>query len=169
MLEVSRGVLDRNKLGETNVHLIHADVRKWNFTNGGFDLIVTNFVLDCFPPHDLSAVTETIASIAAPNATWLVSDFCEPPVGPSKWRAQIILTMMYSFFQRATGIAAGRLVAPDSFLSGAGFTLQRRVYFDWGMLHSDLWEFRPRLSARSKFREQRHAAIHEKRHAMDVV
>jgi len=56
-----------------------------------------------------------------------------------RWRARLILWSMYRFFRVATRLPARRLTAPDPFLAEAGFALQARRVFEWGLLHSDCW------------------------------
>jgi hypothetical protein len=70
----------------------------------------------------------------------LLADFHEPPSGLAKWRARLILETMYLFFRWMAGLPAARLTPPDKALAEAGFVLRERRFFDWGLLHSDLWE-----------------------------
>ena len=126
--------------GHSSVKFIHADIFDWKFPEGNFDLIVTNFFLDCFTADQLQTVINKLANSAAVEATWLLSDFCEPPTGWKKWRARWILASMYLFFRLATKLPAANLTQPDPFLSAAGFQLIDRKFYDWGLLHADLWK-----------------------------
>jgi ubiquinone/menaquinone biosynthesis C-methylase UbiE len=123
----------------TIVGFIHADILTWKPPNRKFDLIVTNFFLDCFPPDQLTTVIRILADAATHNASWLLADFCEPPTGWKKWRARWILASMYLFFRAATKLPASHLTPPDPYLLQNGFTLQNRAFYDWGLLHADLW------------------------------
>lgn len=125
--------------GASNVNFLHADIFDWAAPRGEFDLIVTNFFLDCFTPRQLSIVIEKLASAAKSEATWLLADFCEPPNGWKKWRARTILASMYLFFRLAARLPARRLAAPDNFLTAHGFALVERLRYDWGLLHADFW------------------------------
>ena len=139
MLKVARrqwldagGSMDR-------IGFIHAALPGWKPEPGTFDLIVTHFFLDCFPPRLLAQVLGTIARGAQPGAHWLVADFRVPERGWLRWRAQLILASAYAFFRVATKLPAKQLTAPDEFLRGFGFELCRRRITEWGLLHSDLW------------------------------
>jgi ubiquinone/menaquinone biosynthesis C-methylase UbiE len=138
MLEAAKNRLRAANLSDARVEFIHADILKWNAASQ-YDLIATHFVLDCFRPDQLDRVSTQLASMAAPGANWLLSDFQEPSAGPAKWRARAILEMMYLFFRWATALPASKLTPPDEFLARRGFSLSRRKTFDWGLLHSDLW------------------------------
>lgn len=145
-LDASEKMLSESKRSiacATEVQFIHADIFDWEVAETNFDLIVTNFFLDCFTPNQLQTVVAKVATAATPDAIWLLSDFCEPPAGWKKWRARWILASMYVFFRLATKLPAANLTPPDPFLSAAGFRLIDRVLYDWGLLHADLWKRSP--------------------------
>jgi ubiquinone/menaquinone biosynthesis C-methylase UbiE len=141
-LDASAKMLEEAKrahASNTNIRFVHADIFTWDPPLGAFDLIVTNFFLDCFGPEQLAQVVPKLASAASPDAIWLLSDFCEPPAGWRKWRARWILQSMYLFFRFVTKLPARRLTPPDPFLNAIGFRLIERSCHDWGLLHSDYW------------------------------
>ncbi len=146
VLDVSRGMLNqarrRWRQGSDGpvVNFIAADAREWAGPRGKFDVVVTNFFLDCFAPDDLKRVIENLSAVAAPGATWLVSDFKVPPAGWRHWRARFVLALAYGFFRIATDISARRITPPDEYLRAAGFVLRRRTGFNFGLLHADLWQ-----------------------------
>ena len=115
------------------------DVTTWEPPRGEFDLVVSNFFLDCFRPDQIELIAERISAALTDNARWLIADFCEPRRGWRKWRARIILQTMYWFFRRATALPAKRLTAPDTILARHGFELQTRRTFECGLLQSDAW------------------------------
>jgi hypothetical protein len=121
------------------VECVRADFLKWDPPHGGFDLIVTNFFLDCFPPEELAAVVEKLGRTAAPDADWLLADFEIAAVGPARWRSKVIVAMLYRFFSIVTGLRARALAPPDGDLEKAGFTRHRRITRDWGLLKSEWW------------------------------
>ena len=41
--------------------------------------------------------------------------------------------------RRVTRLPAARLTPPDALLAQQGFKLRERRFFEWGLLHSDLW------------------------------
>ncbi len=121
------------------VTFVHANFLEWDAPRGKFDLIVTNFFLDCFPPEELAAVVEQLGWHAAPDAEWLLADFQIAPAGPARWRSRAILALLYRFFRVVTGLRANALVPPDDALGKAGFTLHRQVTREWGLLKSEWW------------------------------
>ena len=145
-LDASEKMLSESKrsiTAATQVEFVHANIFDWPIPEQKFDLIVTNFFLDCFTPNQLQTIVRKLADAATPDATWLLSDFCEPPRGWKKWRARWILASMYLFFRFATKLPAGKLTPPDPLLSAAGFQLTDRKLYDWGLLHADLWKRTP--------------------------
>lgn len=140
MLQGTQARLKQEGIGAEGGRFIHANVLAWIPPAAEFDLIVTNFFLDCFPPEALETVLSRVTGAAAPSARWLVADFREPPAGWRRWRARGILRLMYWFFRRATALPAKQLTPPDVILQRSGFKLVGRRLHDWGLLHSDLWE-----------------------------
>jgi len=131
---------------EERMKFCHAELPAWEPPHGEFDLIVTNYFLDCFPPALLRAVIETLAKGAAPQAQWLVADFAVPEKGIRRWRAKTVLRLAYTFFRIATRLPARKLCPPDPELERVGFCLRHRRTFNADLLHADLWE---RQTARS--------------------
>ena len=128
------------------VHFLQADLcgnstdcLQNQFTPGAFDLVVTHFFLDCFPPAQLEAIIEKIIGFTAPHATWLLADFRVPESGLARTRAKAILWLAYTFFRIVTRLPAKRITPPDSFLEQHGFALEKRMICEHGLLHSDLW------------------------------
>lgn len=125
--------------GASNVSFVRADIFQWEGPRGKFDLVVTNFFLDCFTSEQIETVVTKLAGAATPKATWLLSDFWQPSAGWKGWRARWILGSMYFFFRFATKLPANRLTPPDAFLRQTGFELIERKYYDWELLHADCW------------------------------
>jgi len=118
------------------------DLREWDSRYEPFDLIITNFLLDCFAAGELQQVINRLAATTTPQARWLNADFTVPSRGWQRVRAQVGLKIAYGFFRWTTGISANRIVDPAAFLCAAGFTLSAREQFDHGLLYSELWERR---------------------------
>ena len=140
MLACARARVKAHGLRDAAIEFIQADALNWQPPAAQFDLLVTHFFLDCFRAEHLAVLVPRLAAAAAPEARWLLADFCEPPSGFAKWRARWILHAMYFFFRRATRLPAARLTPPDPFLGRCGFALRKRRRFDWGLLHADVWE-----------------------------
>jgi ubiquinone/menaquinone biosynthesis C-methylase UbiE len=140
MLDRARSRVQAQGLRAERVDFVHADVFDWRAPVEKFDLLVPHFFLDCFRADQLAQLIPRLSNAAAPGAQWLLADFRQPTSGVAKWRARGILYAMYLFFQKVTCLPASRLTPPDAFLRQSGFVLRERSLFEWGMLHSDLWQ-----------------------------
>lgn len=129
----------RRARGPHAIEFVCSDVLAWRSPERQFDLVVSNFFLDCFRAEQIEHIVNRVSQAAQEQACWLIADFREPPRGWRKWRARLILRSMYWFFRWATSLPADRLSAPDRFLAQNGFCLQARRSFEWGLLGSDLW------------------------------
>ena len=145
VLDSSAGMIDqarrrcRTRSCEHHTTFIVADLRDGPPAEGMFDLVVTNFFLDCFAPDELARVIHNLGAAAAPTATWLLSDFTTPRAGWRRLRARMVLALAYGVFRAATGISARRITSPDEGLRAAGFTLGGRDEFNHGLLRADVW------------------------------
>lgn len=133
-----------------SVEFIHGDVRAWSPPSGGFDLIVTQFFLDCFPRQELEALIPLIAEAGNLDAHWLNADFQLAPTGWWRWRSRVILWLLYRFFRITTRLSARELVSPDPFFQKAGFHLHRLKEMEWGLLKSEWWQRDRSGSCRSR-------------------
>lgn len=122
------------------IAFLRHDVLTWAPPPNEFDLIVTNFFLDCFAADQLQTLLPRLASCAQKEAQWLISDFRVPAGGLARWRARWIIAVMYCFFRRVTRVGARTLTPIDALLEQEGFVLRRRQLSDWGLLHADLWQ-----------------------------
>jgi len=143
MLDQARRHLRWHRLKSNRVEFIHADILGWQPPQNHYDLIVTNFFLDCFRPDQLEVIIPKIAASATPFANWLTADFQIPAAGWRRIRARIILRLLYVFFGVTTRLPAAKLTKPDPLLLKAGFALRRRDQNEWGLLHSDWWPRQP--------------------------
>lgn len=139
MIDHARRHMRHFGLSEDRVSFIHENALNWKPRLSDYDLIVTQFFLDCFPANELRSVVGEIALSSTTDAKWLVADFREPVSGWRRARARFMLRVMYWFFRNATGLAARELTNPDLLLCSAGFLLKTRRISEWGLLHSDLW------------------------------
>jgi len=140
MIEEARREVKRNGLGDERVTFELKDALTWQPPFGVFDLVVTNFFLDCFRHDELGKLISTVAASASDDARWLLVDFRLPNCGWRKWRAKAVLALMYAFFRVTTGLSASRLTPPTGFLEAAGFRLVDQRLANFGLVHSDLWQ-----------------------------
>lgn len=140
MLQLARRRVERElpELAQ-GVRFFHQDITSWKAPERRYDLLVTHFVLDCFPEPALTGIIRKLASAATDDATWLLADFCVPPNGMAKIRARAWLAAMYFFFRATARIPANELIDPDPLVRAERFGLARRHLFRNGMLKSDRW------------------------------
>jgi len=146
-LDASAGMLARARLrmereaGPTsNVEFIQADVLDWPVRAQEFDLVVTNFFLDCFRREQLEVIIPRLAGGLLPGGNWLLSDFQVGKKRGQRLRSKLILWTMYCFFRAVTNLPARRLCAPEEFLIREGLHLRGQVESEWGLLRSDWWQ-----------------------------
>jgi ubiquinone/menaquinone biosynthesis C-methylase UbiE len=142
MLAQARRQLAHHNVKASRVEFIHADILNWLPSSKTYDVIVTNFFLDCFRPEQLEQIIPRIADISASDANWLIADFQIPRAGIRRVRSQLIIWILYVFFRMTTRLAAHELTKPDLLLEKAGFTLHCCIENEWGLLHSDWWRKR---------------------------
>jgi SAM-dependent methyltransferase len=124
---------------EERVRFAVADARTDPFPDSGYDLVVTNFFLDCFRPNELAQVVARAADACAPAALWVDGDFRLPASGLARTAARAALAGMYAIFRVATRLSANRLTDPAPLLTAAGFELQSEKARLRGFLSSRLW------------------------------
>ena len=139
MQRVARQRVQRIGCDVTRVRFLHADVLACDLSDDCYDAIGTHFFLDCFPPEQLERVTRRVSDWAAPGASWILSDFRRPERGAKRWRAEMILGLMYWFFRAATRLPARRLTDPRVYLERSGFHVAKRAEREWGLLYSEVW------------------------------
>jgi SAM-dependent methyltransferase len=140
MIALARREVARVPGGLPRVRFVVADVRTDPLPSAGYDLVVTNFLLDCFTADELAGVVRRLSEAAAPAALWVVGDFGLPESRWKRWAAQLALAGMYTFFRIVTRISAGELVDPKPALRQAGFTPVAQRQRLAGFLVSTLWE-----------------------------
>jgi ubiquinone/menaquinone biosynthesis C-methylase UbiE len=134
MLEIAR-----KQTTSPHVEFVLADMLAWDAPPGGYDLIVTNFFLDCFSADTLPVVVSRLGRLATPEAHWLLADFRVADGRAAGLRSRAILTLLYLFFRIICRLQARALIPPDSLLQDAGFTRHRIELTEWGLLKSEWW------------------------------
>ncbi len=125
--------------GVNRVRFFEQDILSWA-PPGCYDLVVTNFVLDCFPQHELQLIVRKLAGLASPGAYWLLADFCIPKTSFRRVHAKIWLATLYWFFRTTTEVRTKRLVDPTPELQANGFVCLKRSQWRLGLVKSELWQ-----------------------------
>ena len=120
-----------------------ADARQFAPPDPPYDLVVTNFFLDCFPAGELEPLVAVLAASLSPGGRWIVGDFRLPDGRARRLAARAALAVMYAFFKVATRLPAGRLVDPRPALRASGLALVREDCRLGGFLVASLWERTP--------------------------
>jgi ubiquinone/menaquinone biosynthesis C-methylase UbiE len=123
----------------SRVRFLLADARTDAIPASGYDLVVTNFFLDCFRPTELAAVVRRVAGVCSANCAWVDGDFREPTKGWERIAARLTLATMYGFFGVATRLRARKLTDPAPLLVAEGFRLEAEASRLRGFLSSRLW------------------------------
>jgi ubiquinone/menaquinone biosynthesis C-methylase UbiE len=132
--------LARLRIAPVNrVRFLEEDILSWTPLES-YDLLVTNFVLDCFPQNELKSIVRKLAGVATPGAYWLLADFCIPKTTFARTHAKIWLATMYWFFRATAAVRAKRLVDPAPELQANGFICLKRSEWRLGLIKSELWQ-----------------------------
>ena len=142
MIEFARRRLTRRGFDLSRVTFQHANLLDCKLPVAGFDLVVTNFFLDCLRPAQIRQAVRLMAESSTPDAIWLLADFRVPETGWRRWRAIGVLALLYLFFRLSANLSAKWLTPPDPFLEACGFELHDRRLVNCGLAHSDLWRRR---------------------------
>ncbi len=107
---------------------------------GGYDLIVTNFLLDCFPLDQLRTVIDRLAGVLDQNGRWLVGDFAKPTRPLTALIAKFGMAVMYFVFRCVARIPARHLVDPTELLQAHGLSRTAKASRLDGWLVSTVWQ-----------------------------
>jgi SAM-dependent methyltransferase len=141
MLEITHRRLIRHLPSSLHrVKFTHSTIEEWPLPEYRYDLIVTHFVLDCFPLRPLEDVIARLAQTGTPAATWLLADFDYPSARAGCLRAGLWIGAMYLFFRAFAAVEARTLNAPDRFLRSHGFSCVQQKKFHSGMVKSEVWK-----------------------------
>jgi SAM-dependent methyltransferase len=129
--------------------LHHADALTWNPT-GTYDLIVSHFFLDCFFPHQLEQLFDSVLPHALPGAQWVISEFAIPRNTFAAWFAPWFaasfargtIAALYRAFGWTTGLRVRALPDYATSLLRRGLILGQDQSYLAGLLSSQLWTLR---------------------------
>lgn len=116
-----------------------SDIRSLSLLPARYDAVVTLFVLDCFTDAELPLLVERVSAALTPDAVWLFGDFAVPRFGFARWRAQVWLWTLYSFFQWQTGLQVRKLPDMERALCRGGWNCCAERRFEVGLLRAALY------------------------------
>lgn len=125
-VDFSAGMLDRaarrlRPEDRARVTLHQADALTAAFPPNTYDAVTTLFFLDCFSDAQVRAFIAHLRPALTPNALWLHTDFVLPSRGFHRLRAHVMLTLMFAFFRRQTGLTVRSLPDSETLIHSAGF------------------------------------------------
>ena len=103
---------------------------EWNPT-GTYDLIVTHFFLDCFFPHQLEQLFDSVLPHVRPGAHWVISEFAIPRNRFAAYFARAIIGGLYRVFGSTTGLPVRALPDYAASLFRRGLATQPRPPLFW--------------------------------------
>jgi len=116
------------------------DLRQFTPRLASYDLVVTNFFLDCFPAAQIEAVVSRITSWTAPASYWMLADFAQAPGIASALYTRAVTGALYAIFRFTTGLHVKRLPPYCNALTYSGFRELREQRALGGLLHSSIWQ-----------------------------
>ena len=138
MIQLARQRLPPAELLQVDFHQI--DAVGDSLPGGPFDLAVSHFFLDTLNYHEAAAVVLKVSASLSPGATWLVSEFQEPPSHVGSLHARLWLKAMYVFFSITTGLRATRLPPYRKLLECHGFVEVEHRERRFGLIRSQVWQ-----------------------------
>lgn len=144
VVDSSRGMLTlldrrlRKSEVRHRVRLYHADALQWDPAQS-YDLIVSHFFLDCFFPHQMEQLFDSVLPRALPGAHWVISEFAIPRNPFAAWLARAIIRALYQAFGWTTGLRVRALPDYSASLHHRGLTLTQDQSYLGGLLRSQLW------------------------------
>lgn len=121
------------------VRFVQGDIRTIEIPGEGYDLVVTNFFLDCLTHEEIDALVRRVTGVASATAQWWVADFAQPS-GVLALRSRAWLGLLYAFFGRVARQPVRRLVDPGPALRASGWRSCGRKLYRLGLLESCCWK-----------------------------
>ncbi len=144
MIQLARQrIYDQQQIAR--IDFIEADIHGLELSPE-FDLIVTNFFLDCFDETELPLVIERLGKCAATDAKWLITEFAIPRRGFVGIWSRALVSTMYLFFRAVTRISASSLPEYKSVLELHGFRIADARSFVFGVVRAELFEHRENVT-----------------------
>lgn len=130
----------RNPEAMERVEWIEAQAENWNYPNGHFDAVVTQFLLDNLFPAEAERLIEGISTTLKPGGLWVYADFRDGDSNTfQRWRNRLWLQMMYACFGLLCEVGPRRLPPVQNFLAGKGFEAEGSMQFSHGLLETSLY------------------------------
>lgn len=100
-----------------------------------FDVILTPFLLDLFPPQRLQQLMQKLHTALVPDGLWLLADFWPAQQPPPLWQ-KVLVWGMYMFFGAISGVEARQLPDYGAHFSSFGLSEKYSSSFYGGMVQA---------------------------------
>jgi SAM-dependent methyltransferase len=104
-----------------------------------FDLIITPFVLDCFEEAELLIVMKALKEKMSSRGKWLFTDFHIPGTGAAKLFSQLLIRVLYLFFNLVCALDVKRLPEFGKAFSKLSFQIEAEKQFCGGLFISKIY------------------------------
>lgn len=121
------------------VRFVRRDAVHSAMPGSDYDVVVTNFFLDCLDESDAATVVNAAAVALKPAGRWLIAEFQQPSAGFARIHASLWLAVMYSFFRWTTGLEARQLPDYAARLRRLGFRLSQHRQWRLGLIVAQVW------------------------------
>ncbi len=124
-VEASEAMIDiarHRKADGLHIHFICQPIEEY-CRQKAYDVIITQFFLDCFEGVALKHVFSTLSNQLKVNGTWIIADFQVSKDWKKIWQKSL-LSMMYLFFSVAVGLQAHKLEDFQDLLTQLGYRLK---------------------------------------------
>jgi len=135
---------------ETRLRTQCTDVREFAPGDGGYDLVVTHFFLDCLTESEIAQLMNRLRPHLAPNCRWLVSDFAIPAKGVRRLFGAAVVSALYLGFWLLTNLQIRKLPELSAVWRASGFESKRRQEFLGGLIYSEIRELQPPAAAETQ-------------------
>jgi cyclopropane fatty-acyl-phospholipid synthase-like methyltransferase len=127
-----------------------ADVRDFEPSDSGYDLVVTHFFLDCLTENEIAQLMKRLRPHLANHSRWLVSDFAIPAQGVRKIFGTAVVSALYLGFWLLTNLQIRRLPELSNVWRASSFESKRRQEFLGGLIYSEIRELQPPAAAEKR-------------------
>lgn len=118
------------------------DILAFESGRAKYDLVVTNFFLDCFSDEEIDFVVSRLLKWTLPEAKWLLSEFREADgIGGRLW-TRTVIRALYAAFRLCTGLTVIRLPSYYQCLLAQRLYPLREEFAFGGLLCSSVWQTR---------------------------
>ena len=134
-VELSDGMLNRAMKREQHGNHISFKRKDVFEVNDSYNIIITNFFLDCFPEEKLIEVITHLNARLKEKGAWLVTDFSLP----ANSRQRILLWTMHTFFRLLARLESTKLQDIRGILALSGLKIRKEKLFSEQLIFSAVY------------------------------